>query len=445
MDTNVQEQDCDTREISSYGIKVLWLFFTLFIFYGALIPFDFVFNEDQIISRIQGLNWIPFFLANGARHSLPDVVQNILFFMPFGFLGVLSFSRNKFFAVFVVTFLGFVISLNVEILQLFTPTRTTSTTDLIINTVGTAIGAIGAFVVFGMFCLMMKVESFRKAINNQFYFLFVFAFMVIAASSLQPFDFTLDISAVWSGVKYAFSQPVGLTINLTDELVVGFRFFLFTVITSLWLRSVNNSLWPVAGFLLSASIGVSLELAQFIVMSRTPAVQDLFVIMLSCAMGAFFITITPKKVAPIIWVLPIIVLTIVTAAVQTLAPFEMRLQHLEMGMTPFLSYYNASTFSAIANFLEVLISYIPLGFVLQYAISRKHSAFLVIVAVAGVTAYGLEYMQGWVVGRYPDITDVIGAVVGATLAGSLSLRWSRVFHSREREVNEVTSEMAEAS
>jgi len=131
---------------------------------------------------------------------------------------------------------------------------------------------------------------------------------------------------------------------------------------------------------------------------------------------------------------------LVTAAVQALAPFEMRMHHVEMGMTPFLAYYNASTFSAIANFLEMLITYIPLGFVLQYAISAKRSAFIVVLCISGLTAYGLEYAQGWIVGRYPDITDVIAAMIGATIAGSLCLRWSRVFRATNTNINEESEE-----
>ena len=111
-----------------------------------------------------------------------------------------------------------------------------------------------------------------------------------------------------------------------------------------------------------------------------------------------------------------------------------------MGMTPFLPYYNASTFTAIANFLEGVIMYVPLGFVLQYGISRKRSAFIVITIVVAAIAYTLEYMQGWIAGRYPDITDVIGAVIGATIAGSLCLRWSRVFAEKELAPNVESKE-----
>ena len=111
-----------------------------------------------------------------------------------------------------------------------------------------------------------------------------------------------------------------------------------------------------------------------------------------------------------------------------------------MGMVPFLPYYNASTFTAIANFLEGVIMYMPLGFVLQYGISRKRSALIIVALVVAAIAYALEYCQGWVIGRYPDITDVIGATIGATIAGSLCLRWTRVFERSELSPNVESKE-----
>ncbi len=440
MPLTTNEMLYDTRLITGYGVRILWLLFTLFIFYGALIPFDFVFSREQIIGRIEEFHWVPFIDADGSRHSIPDVVQNILFFIPFGFLGVLSFTRHKFFALFVVVLFGFIISLNVEILQLLTRDRNTSVTDLASNTIGAALGGVVAYVTYSMFVLMMKSPAFRTIFNNRFYYLFILALLVIAASSLQPFDFTLDVGMVWSGIKDAFLHPPGMAATLTDELVVGVRFFLFAIITCLWLRSIHFSLWPVAGILLSTTIGVCFELAQFIVVSRTPTIQDLAIIIIGCVAGGLLTFIVPKNIHRLIWGGVIFILTVLGATLQTLSPFEVRMEHMAMGMTPFLSYYNASTFTAMANFLEILITYIPVGFVIQYVISFKRSAFPVIVIVVGCIAYVLEYLQGWVVGRYPDITDVLGAVIGAVLAGSLCLRWSQVFLDDKESVNKEHKE-----
>ena len=418
----------DTRAISSYGIRVLWLLFTLFIFYGALIPFDISLQSDFVMRNVNKINWTPFVDLDGSRASIPDVVQNVLFFLPFGFLGLLSFSRYKFFALFLVIFFGFVISLNIELLQLTTRDRTTSITDLICNTFGTAVGAVVALIVFGIYSGMMRFAFFQRIFNNKHYYLFVIAFFVIAASSLQPFDFTLDVGIVWSKATGMLHAPVLLTSQLTDELVVGFRYFLFALIAAYWMRSIDNLVWPLAGILLSASVGIFFEFAQLIVVSRAPTAQDLVVIIIACSLGGLFALIAPTKISAMVWALPAIIITAIGATVQTLAPFEFAAHHNAMNLFPFLHYYGDSTFNAIANFLETLLIYFPLGFILQFVFSNRKSAFIFIVLIVGAMAYTLEYCQGWIVGRYPDITDVIAAILGAVIAGSLCLRWSRVFH-----------------
>jgi glycopeptide antibiotics resistance protein len=71
-----------------------------------------------------------------------DVVVNVAGFIPFGFFFALWFSlapgvaRPRLMAL----FLGFTISLAIETLQYFLPTRDSSMTDLLTNTMGTAIG-----------------------------------------------------------------------------------------------------------------------------------------------------------------------------------------------------------------------------------------------------------------------------------------------------------------
>jgi len=54
-----------------------------------------------------------------------------------------------------------------------------------------------------------------------------------------------------------------------------------------------------------------------------------------------------------------------------------------------------------------------MGFVLTYFIDREKSPYIFIGIIAAVIAVPLELTQGWVDGRYPDITDVLGALIGA--------------------------------
>lgn len=82
------------------------------------------------------VGWIPF-VSPPVRVS--DMVANLLLFMPLGALGALNLRRYR---VLLPVVCGCVLSFTGESLQLYSHTRFPSATDLVMNTVGAAAGAL---------------------------------------------------------------------------------------------------------------------------------------------------------------------------------------------------------------------------------------------------------------------------------------------------------------
>ena len=79
------------------------------------------------------------------RRNIGDILINVLAFIPLGFLLAGHFHRRDLAlknALLFSIIIGFLISLTIEVLQAFLPSRNSSMTDLIMNTIGTAIGGI---------------------------------------------------------------------------------------------------------------------------------------------------------------------------------------------------------------------------------------------------------------------------------------------------------------
>jgi VanZ family protein len=125
---------------------VLWLLLgvVLLIMYGSLYPFHFKTNA------IQGGFWQALDQLSWARAGRGDRVSNVLLYLPLGFCLFLSLNRRyrRRISLLLATVLGAVLSLAMEIAQVYVSVRVPSLTDLTLNAAGTLIGA-GAGIAWG--------------------------------------------------------------------------------------------------------------------------------------------------------------------------------------------------------------------------------------------------------------------------------------------------------
>lgn len=392
------------------------MLYTAFIVYGTLIPFNLCQTLEDVQGNVATVSWIPFIDSDGSRASIPDVVQNVLLFVPFGALGVLALGRyGTSSALLAAVVSGALLSATVEILQLLTLDRTTSVTDLVTNSMGTLVGAMASLGAVRVIPEVMASPTGLKLAENKYSFLLVCALALVVLGSLQPFDFSLDLGTTRSKIKGFIREPLDLTGPIRDEAVVLMRFFLLGYVGVLWGRQSGLTSPITFGIGIAVTVGAILEVSQFVVGSRMPSIRDLVVIATGSVTGGSFAMVPTKSVSTYLWSVLIITASVIAAALQALSPFRLAAEYRPMNWFPFLAYYERTTFIALSNFIETFLTFLPMGFILQYLHPRSRRVLPVVVVVAGTSAFSLELAQGWIEGRYPDITDVLGALLGGVV------------------------------
>jgi len=189
--------------------------YSLFIVYGTTIPFRFDFRMDLLREGLATLLADPFQLNRPEGFSLPDIVSNLLFFAPFGFiLSLILIERGRSrFAVLVTTAISAsLLSSGVEFLQLFESSRTTSLLDVAVNTSGALLGAILGLTVVSTYRLGLKDLAQRYLQDDPRRILFAFYALLLLVWKLTPFDVSLDVSTLKQAVRAIdLSLPASMT------------------------------------------------------------------------------------------------------------------------------------------------------------------------------------------------------------------------------------------
>jgi glycopeptide antibiotics resistance protein len=88
------------------------------------------------------VRWIPLYPELLSLRFVRDIVVNMFLFMPFGYLYVRSQVTRPSAMFLRITLLAALLSVGVELVQVFSHTRIPSTTDICANVMGAAIGAV---------------------------------------------------------------------------------------------------------------------------------------------------------------------------------------------------------------------------------------------------------------------------------------------------------------
>ena len=115
--------------------KTKHILFTIYLFLVIwIILFKLSVSIDQL-PHFRSFNLIPFYYPNKTGYQISEILDNVIIFIPFGlYLKTLNINSER------TVFLGFLLSLSLELSQYIFCLGASDITDLITNTTGVHVG-----------------------------------------------------------------------------------------------------------------------------------------------------------------------------------------------------------------------------------------------------------------------------------------------------------------
>jgi len=430
----------------------LWLGYLLFIFYGASLPFHVDWRHasrkwQQLIAGPLGADDL----------LLPDILSNVLLFVPFGVLlgAYWRESRSSSLAVVrqvVYTFLaGAGFSVLFELWQLFLPSRTTSALDVMANSLGALSGAVLAV------ALSAAVEVIGETRAQSLlarYPLTLFLFMVLLVQCigrLLPLDLSIDIGDLKDNLKRANLQPFG-SLTLLGRATAPFspsqfleRLWLFALVGWLFGTCAHWE-WKARAFralglwLAMISFLIAVELLQLIVRSRTFDVNGTLSCLAGFVLGSWafrawllFKQRRGRASAALAQALRFLFVPyLVLLVLAELSPFDLSFAPATIAarwkaveFLPFTAYYSNTSLWSLQDLLETVILAVPAGLWVAWRLQDQPVWRVAARALTGGLAMGaiLEASQLLTQSRFPGITDVISFGIGSMVGSGCVLAW----------------------
>lgn len=335
--------------------------------------------------------------------SAPDVLANILLYMPLGF--VMALQRRWPFIVH-ATAAAFALSLSLETAQAFLPSRTSSFLDIGANTFGAGLGAACALAIVWP-TQLLKRSVWMQLQHDRVAWLGLAAVATWMCAQLLPFVPSLDIGNLKAGLKPLWHAWQG------------------TAPTSLW-RSAVYAL-ATAALMVTAASALRAPRRTGLVAAALLAVLPLKVLVIGRQLSPAALGGTTSGVAlglallacgqrRALWCAATCIVIYVIA--EALQPGTAGSATHPFNWLPLRAQIN-QPINGLANLADAIWPLLALACLCRRLHTR--SLWPLLPAVVALLC-GVEWVQHWVPGRYPDITTVLaGAVtwiVAAAYAGA---------------------------
>ena len=378
--------------------------YALLLIYGTWFPADRWDWDLGGLGAFLAMEW-------PARIGRADLIINLLVYLPFGLLIALAVTRSRLVTLVLASTGGLALSCLLEFGQTYLPGRVTSPSDIVLNTIGSTLGAFTAAYIGRSDWLITRYQRTVSQLRDPAVGrlgLGVLALWVVA--QWAPFVPSLDVDNIKFGLA-PFRSFIG---GQGSNFLLGFLQYLamLTGLMALGLRLFRHR--EPASIYLSALI-VGTLLGKVLIMTRQLAPEALLagICVAVLALRLRNLRSTPLQ---IIALLALVSYQILAAFKPSLADSSLRV----MNWVPFRGQMNS--LNGLIDLLEPLWLFAAYAYLMYPRRERSSEGLaLRLILVAPLTLV-LEWAQQSVPGRYPDITDVVVGITAFVVAYSLPLR-----------------------
>jgi glycopeptide antibiotics resistance protein len=413
----------------------------VFAAYISLVPFDFrALTASEARDALIGA-------LDFAALSRSNFIANVALFVPFGFFaaGALGTRRHPRVRLAAILAVAFAVSVSIEALQVFVPGRTPSILDVAAQMTGTVLGLFGWRLVrdeVGRWLNEVGHDTRTPTIER------VLAGYAVcrAVALLLPLDVTVSLSLL--AEKYRSGAIRLVPFSGDGDLGTIAQSFSIDMILAapIGALAVIGATRPGERRSLPSSIALStlfiacLELSQVIVLSRVADTTQIISGSLGAAAGALamiqFVSVPSRRrrgSSPAAPALLALVVSTGAYLVYNWGPFDftasrelIRERLPLLVQVPFYGYYQNPELKAATDFLTKILLAMPIGISSACVLTPdrmmpypKASWFLASLIAAMFFAI-IEVGQVLLPQRYPDMTDVIIAMLGFGLGALLA-------------------------
>lgn len=195
-------------------VRAVLIGYVLYLVYGCLLPFDWFsgWREDG--------SYTLFSVATN-DFTLADIISNIFLYVPAGFLLFTVVRRplcSGVFAALLAVGVAGLLSVVIEAVQAYSPSRVSSTIDVVSNVVGATLGAGVAWVFGYIVPRFVGAVLFELRFEPQLATLKAFCAVLVVAAAV-PFSFSFDVGHIQQSIRRATVVPFTESFAASDDIL----------------------------------------------------------------------------------------------------------------------------------------------------------------------------------------------------------------------------------